>query len=201
VIARELDWRRELWQLRWRRAPRLASRARVLVARGTHQHATVVLPPSTYAGPGFRLEIPGAAEFVVGDNVSFRRGFYCEIAPGGTVRIGAGSTFTGDAMVQISTSLDIGERCVFGQATFIADGSHRFRDWTHHVLDQGYDFRPITIEDNAFILTKCTIVADIGRGAVIAANSLVNRPVPAYSLAGGVPAKVLEYFGPEPGDD
>lgn len=168
----------------------------MLIARGTHQHATVVLPRSTYAGPGFRLEIPGAAELVVGENVTFRRGFYCEIAPGGVVRIGAGTTFTGDAMVQISTSLDIGERCVFGQSAFIADGSHRFRDPTRHVLDQGYDFRPLRIEDGAFILTKCTIVASIGRGAVIAANSLVNREVPAYSLAGGVPAKVLERFGP-----
>jgi acetyltransferase-like isoleucine patch superfamily enzyme len=31
----------------------------------------------------------------------------------------------------------------------------------------------------------------IGDGAVIAAGSIVNKDVPAYSLVGGIPAKVL----------
>jgi len=64
------------------------------------------------------------------------------------------------------------------------------------VLDQGYNFRPVTIGDNAMILSKCTVLADIGEGAVIGANSVVTRPVPAFCLAAGVPARVLEYFGP-----
>jgi acetyltransferase-like isoleucine patch superfamily enzyme len=169
---------------------------RLVVARTTHKHATVVLPRSVFAGPGFRLEIPGAATLVVGERVQFRKSFYCEIDYGGTVSIGAGTVFTSDAMIQCTTSVTIGERCAFGQGTFIADGSHQFRDPSQHALDQGYNHRPITIEDGAIILTKCTIVANIGTRAVIAANSLVNRDVPAYTLAGGVPARPIEYFGP-----
>ncbi|MGA0209497.1 MAG: acyltransferase, partial [Candidatus Nanopelagicales bacterium] len=33
--------------------------------------------------------------------------------------------------------------------------------------------------------------AHIGRGSVIAANSVVRGAIPEYSIAGGVPAKVL----------
>jgi len=40
------------------------------------------------------------------------------------------------------------------------------------------------------------VFADIGRHAVIGANSVVSRPIPAYCLAMGAPAKVVEYFGP-----
>jgi acetyltransferase-like isoleucine patch superfamily enzyme len=47
------------------------------------------------------------------------------------------------------------------------------------------------------ILTKTTILNDIGQHAVIGANSVVTKPIPAYSVAAGVPARVLDYFGPE----
>ena len=43
---------------------------------------------------------------------------------------------------------------------------------------------------------KCTILADIGERALVAANSVVTRPVPAYCLAAGAPARTVEYFGP-----
>lgn len=147
-------------------------------------------------GPGFHLEIPGNGELIVGAGVDFRRGFVCEISENGRVTIGEGATFTSHALIQCSTSIEIGKRATFGQALQIADGSHRFRDWTKHLLDQGYDHRPVKIGDNATVHAKCTIVADIGTGAIIGANSFVNKPVPDYCLAAGVPARVIDYFGP-----
>ena len=54
------------------------------------------------------------------------------------------------------------------------DGNHRFRDHTKHMNDQGYDYRPITIGPEANILTKCTVLADVGEKAVIAAHSVVT---------------------------
>ena len=65
------------------------------------------------------------------------------------------------------------------------------------MLAQGYDFRPLRIGDDATILTKATIIASVGRRAVVGANSVVTRDVPDYSVAAGVPARVLDYFGPE----
>jgi serine acetyltransferase len=31
----------------------------------------------------------------------------------------------------------------------------------------------------------------------VGANSVVTRPVPPYCLVAGVPARVIEYYGPE----
>ncbi len=191
-----MDWTRLPWELRYRHGRRAASEVRRLALLATHRHAHLELPRPIYLGPGFDLVIPGRGTFVVGPGADFRRGFVAEVADGGRIEMGAACTFTSNALIQISTSLVIGERAVFAQSVMIADGNHRFRDHTRHVLDQGYDVRPITIGDGALILSKCTIVADVGEGAVVGANSVVTKPVPAFCLAAGVPARVIEYFGP-----
>ncbi len=164
--------------------------------KATHRHCRVEFQGPVRLGPGFTLYIPEGGTLIVGPGVDFRRGFQCEISGTGRVEIGAGSIFTAEALIQCTTSITIGKRCVFGQSVMIADGNHRFRDPSMHLLDQGYDFRPITISDGAVVTSKCTIVNDIGERALIAANSLVNKPIPAYCLAGGVPARVLDYIGP-----
>lgn len=53
---------------------------------------------------------------------------------------------------------------------------------------------PILIEDNVWIAANTTISkgVTIGTGSIIGANSFVNKDVPAFSLVGGVPAKVIK---------
>jgi acetyltransferase-like isoleucine patch superfamily enzyme len=186
--------RKAPWHLRYRTGAKLASELRKLSIRLTHQHCRVEFQGPVYLGPGFHLIIPDRGEFIVGPGVDFRRGFVCEISGNGRVTIGAGATFTSHALIQCTTSITIGKRATFGQSLMIADGSHRFGDPATHVLDQGYDFNPITIGDNAVVLSKVTIVADIGEGAFVGANSLVNKPVPPHCFAGGVPARVIRSF-------
>ena len=52
----------------------------------------------------------------------------------------------------------------------------------------------IVIEDDVWIASNCTIGKGvrIGKGSIIAANSFVNKNVPAYSIAGGVPIKIIK---------
>lgn len=186
--------RRAPWELRYQLGARVATAWRRLVVQATHRHCRVELGPGTTIGPGFRLWIPEAGTLVVGEGVQFRRGFYCEIAGNGTVEIGDGSIFTADAMIQCSTSVHIGRRCVFGQSALIADGFHRFGDPGRHLLEQGYDFRPVHIDDGVVVTSKCTITASIGAGTLVGAHSVVSRPLPAHCLAVGAPARVVRSF-------
>jgi acetyltransferase-like isoleucine patch superfamily enzyme len=161
-----------------------------------HPHADIRFGRNVYLGPGFSLFMPGAGSFIVGDSVEFRRDFRAEVSGNGRVTIGSFSTFTYSVLIQCSTTIDIGERCQFGQTTILLDGQHRFRDITRPMLEQGYDFHPLRIEDEAVITTKCTIMADIGRRAFIGANAVVTRPIPPYTVAVGAPARPIDYFGP-----
>jgi acetyltransferase-like isoleucine patch superfamily enzyme len=184
------------WRLRYVHAAAAASRARRLSILATHQHADVRIDKQARLGPRFSLWIPERGRFHVAAGCEFRRDFYAEVHGDGSVDIGPQTIFVNSNVIQISTSLTIGKRCVFGSGILVADGNHKFRDHTRHLLDQGYNYRPITVGDGALVLTNCTVVASIGAGAVVGANSVVTRPVPDFCLAVGAPARVIEYFGP-----
>lgn len=179
------------------KGPRLMSWLRKRWVLLRHAHANVVFRGPVYLGPGFSLHIPDNGTFIAGPRVEFRRGFRAEVVGDGRIEIGADSAFTYGVVMQCSTSIEIGERCMFGQATLIVDGNHRFRDLDKPMLQQGYDYQPIRIEDDVTVTTKCTIMADIGTRAFIGANTVVTKPVPPYTVAAGAPARVIDYFGPE----
>lgn len=52
---------------------------------------------------------------------------------------------------------------------------------------------PVVIEDYVYIGTRVTLLpgSHIGKGAVIASGAVVAKDIPPYTLAGGVPAKVI----------
>lgn len=61
---------------------------------------------------------------------------------------------------------------------------------------QGFtEVRPVVIEDDVWIGARVTLLpgVHIGRGSVIGAGSVVTKDVPAYSIVGGNPARVLKY--------
>lgn len=180
--------------------PRIMSwlRQRWVILR--HPQADIRFGRDVYLGPRFSLFIPGEASFIVGDRVEFRRDFRAEVSGNGRITIGSGTVFTYSVLIQCTTTIDIGERCQFGQTTILLDGQHRFRDITRPMLEQGYDFQPLRIEDDAVITSKCTIMADVGKRAFIGANTVVTKPIPPYTVAVGAPARVIDYFGP-PGEE
>jgi acetyltransferase-like isoleucine patch superfamily enzyme len=176
--------------------PRLMSALRKLWVRARHPHATIRFGKGTYLGPGFSLHVPAAATFIAGPGCEFRRSFRCELFPGATVTIGGGCGFSYYALIQCGGRIEIGDRCMFGQSAMVVDGNHRFRDLTKPMLAQGFDLRPIRIENDVTTTTKCTIMANIGTRTFVGANSVVSRDLPAYVVAVGAPARPIDYFGP-----
>ena len=64
------------------------------------------------------------------------------------------------------------------------------------VMDCPLIYKPVVINDDAHIGIGSIIMpgVTIGKGAVIGAGSVVTRDVPDYSVAVGVPAKVIKSF-------
>lgn len=174
-------------------------RKRWVLFRNPHAHIEFQGP--VYLGPGFSLDMPRGGSFIVGPGVEFRRNFRAELASvDSRITIGGGCAFTYEVVIQCTSSIDIGQHCIFAQATLIADGSHRFRELDRPAGHQGYDLRPVKIADQVSVMAKCTIIADIGARTFVGAGAVVTRPLPPYCVAVGIPARVIDYFGP-PGDE
>lgn len=194
-----MDLARLPWQLRYEAWRGLRSTIRRVNVRLSHRHCAISFGPGCYLGPGFELDIPGRATLRVGANVTFRRGFTCQIREGGRVTIGDDCIFGWDQVIQCSTSVDIRAGSLIGSHVVIADGNHRYKDPTRPLNHHGYDFRPITIGPEAMVGNAATITNSVGERTFVGANSVVTRPIPAYCTAVGAPARVIDRFGPADG--
>lgn len=77
----------------------------------------------------------------------------------------------------------------------IRDTDHRFDRLDIPMISQGIVTAPIVIKDNVWIGHGAVITkgVTIESGAIIAANAVVTRDVPANAIMGGVPAKLIKY--------
>ena len=176
--------------------PRLTSSVRRRWVILKNPHAEIRFGKYCRLDPGFSLHMPDGGRFVAGTAVHFRRGFRAEISGAGSVTIGDVCVFSYYSLIQCSTSIQIGDHAMFGQSSMVVDGNHKLKDVSAPIFGQGFEFRPIKIGNDVTTLTKVTVVNDIGHKSVVAANSVVNKPVPPYCMVGGVPARVIDYFGP-----
>jgi acetyltransferase-like isoleucine patch superfamily enzyme len=186
-------------QVGYYRGPVVASWLRRQWTLLRNPHATIEFGPHVYLGPGFSLHVPQGGTFVAERGAQFRRNFRAELGPDARVVVREGVVCTYDVLIQCSTEVEIGARTMIAQASLILDGNHRFRDIEVPPVAQGYDLHPVTIGEDAFIAAKCTVIADVGRRAVVGAHSVVTRPVPPWTVAVGAPARPVDYFGP-PGE-
>lgn len=94
--------------------------------------------------------------------------------------------------------IHFGDNVLLGPKVLITDNSHG--QFKIEELDIAPNKRslfssgPVIIEDNVWIGEKASIMPNvrIGKGAIIAANAVVTKDVPAYSVVAGVPAKVVK---------
>jgi acetyltransferase-like isoleucine patch superfamily enzyme len=90
----------------------------------------------------------------------------------------------------------IGDFVMFGPKCTIQGGNH---DLTYEGFMQknkkiDHMSGVITMENGVWIGSNCTIIsgANIGEGSIIGAMSLVNKKIPPFVVAGGVPVKIIK---------
>lgn len=93
-----------------------------------------------------------------------------------------------------SGKITIGNHVMLAPRVSIYAENHLF-DHTHITIkEQGVKRMDVTIEDDCWIASNVVILAGvtIGKGSVVAAGSVVNENIPPYSVAAGVPARVIK---------
>ena len=88
----------------------------------------------------------------------------------------------------------IGNNCVLHSGVVIGSDGFGFAPNKEGVYNKVPQTGNVIIEDNVWLGANATILGGvvIGKGSIIAANALVNKSVPPYSIVGGVPAKLIK---------
>lgn len=136
-----------------------------------------------------RMDTPPYRTFSIGKN-SVVESFSCinnavgDVVIGDFSRIGIHSTVIGP--------VTIGSHVNLAQGITVTALNHNFSTKDKFIDEQGVATSPIVIEDDVWIGANAVILPGvrIGRHSVIAAGAVVNRDIPPYSLAVGVPAQV-----------
>ena len=110
--------------------------------------------------------------------------------------IGEGVSFNSYCHVGVINRVEIGDNVMIGSFVLITDHSHgelarsEIPFAERPLLSKG----PVIIEDNVWIGEHACIMpgVTIGEGSIIGANAVVTHDVPPYSVAVGVPAKVVK---------
>lgn len=126
-------------------------------------------------GPDVRLGVDLGATLTIGNSVSVNQGTF----------------------IIACSSVEIGNYCRIGEGVSIRDNDHAWEDAETLIKDQGFVTKPVKIGDDVWIGRGVVISkgVTIGDGAVIGANAVVTQNIPAYSVAVGVPAKVIKKRG------
>jgi maltose O-acetyltransferase len=112
--------------------------------------------------------------------------------------VGSDTFITGPLRVNLGGLIRVGNCVNIGHNVMLLSVDHqigpswRRAGWSEHA--------EVTIEDGVWIGSGAVILpgVHVGTGAVIAAGAVVAADVPAQTLVGGVPAKIMKSFEGEP---
>ena len=162
------------------------------------------------------IDIRGKEFIQVGKG--FTTGKYCRIEvitdngtkAGKIIVIGNNVQINDSVHIAASKEVTIGNDVLIASKVFITDHNHG--NYGNHAnseqdspltIPQGRPLyiKPVKIEDNVWIGEFVAILpgVTIGKGSIIGAMSVVNKDIPAYSIAAGSPAKVIKKFNFENG--
>jgi acetyltransferase-like isoleucine patch superfamily enzyme len=98
-----------------------------------------------------------------------------------------------DHITNGDNDLIIGNYVRIGPSVTIMGGSRNYKKKDIPIIDQGSSHEGVKIGNDVLIGAGTVVLpgCDIGDGAVIGANSLVNKDISPYAIAAGVPVKII----------
>lgn len=116
------------------------------------------------------------------------------IAPGKNLVIKDDVDLAKDVLITTGGGVYIGARTLIGYRTQILSTNHVIPPKGEMIFTSGHTYGKITIDDDVWIGANCIITAGvtIGKGAVVAAGSVVTKDVLPNSIVAGVPAKLIK---------
>jgi len=114
--------------------------------------------------------------------------------PHSGIRIGQNCLISEFNVLRGQGGITIGDSVYTGPLVQILAVDHVFTDPERPIIAQGITAQGIVIDDNTWIGAGAIILdgVHIGKGSVVAAGAVVTQSIPAHSVVGGIPAKIIK---------
>jgi acetyltransferase-like isoleucine patch superfamily enzyme len=114
---------------------------------------------------------------------------------GGYIKLGSGTNIAQNSLVHSEKAVELGKNTlVASYVYFVGGGNHDFSRTDVPIIQQPSLSRGgIFIDDNCWFGAGVIVLdgSRIGKDCVVAAGAVVNSDLPAFSIAVGMPARVL----------
>lgn len=121
------------------------------------------------------------------------RSYACLFTYGGRIVIGSNCSLNPFSIIYGHGNVFIGDNVRIAAHCVIVASNHNFDDVEVPIMEQGVRAEGIKIDSNVWIASGVKILdgVHIGENSIIAAGAVVTRNVPAMSIVGGVPARLI----------
>ena len=148
---------------------------------------------------GKKTKIVGGRNIEICDNVQIRPDCFISCNDGAKLKICENTDIGTRSRIISGKNIIIEKDVLTGPNVFISDQDHRYDMIGIPISKQGVvikDGNGILIKEGSWIGTNSVIIGNItiGKGSVVAANSVVTKDVPDYAVVGGVPAKIIKKY-------
>jgi acetyltransferase-like isoleucine patch superfamily enzyme len=152
-----------------------------------------------FIGPRSTFDVNENADVTIGRRLTLLRDFDGRFK--GELVIGDDVWFSPGCTLAVHRSVSIGSNCVFAEYVSIHDNNHAAGALQEPLAARGFETAPIRIGRNVWVGAKATILmgVTIGDNAIVGANSVVTRDVPAGATVAGAPARELDPARTPPG--
>jgi acetyltransferase-like isoleucine patch superfamily enzyme len=144
----------------------------------------------------------------LGNSVSLRRGAWLNPAVDETtgdpvIVVEDNCAFGPYSVISAKNQVYIEQDVLIAGAVLIMDHNHAYEDINVPIINQGItEGGRIRIGRGSYIAHGAAILCPrgeltIGRNCVIAANSVVTRSIPDYSVVVGLPARIIRQYDPQ----
>ena len=141
-----------------------------------------------------KSEIRLAKNIIIGKNTRISSFVKIKVT-NGFLKIGENCTINSFCFIDSDKGgLEIGDNVLIGPHVGIHGSNYNYESRENLIINQGMVSKGIRIEDDVWIGSHSVILDGviIGKGAVIGAGAVVTKDIPPYSVAVGVPAKIIK---------
>lgn len=156
---------------------------------------TIILDGNNFIGRFSEIHSSAPGRVYIGKNTRIcRHNFIFDSF--GFIKIGDDSLIGDYCTIYGHGGVTIGNNVVFASHVNVIASEHNYQDILKPIIEQPSTHKGIKIGDGCWIGINATILdgVEIGKNCVIGAGAIVKNNIPDYSIAVGVPARVIKKY-------